>query len=188
MASVTVDTKIFLALYTGASPLTLNTTNAPWLTKVVKIIRPSTGTGVNTRQSYNGAYNGATPGGAVTTLAPGLIYEITAGLTNSWALPDFTRVPVDPAAATSVVSQRLSFPAGATAYGFAIVIGSGEAGTYALDAANPTTGLSAISYTKTVAGSTGAVTLPVTLAVGDMLTVTATTASGTPGFLALITQ
>jgi hypothetical protein len=90
---------------------------------------------------------------------------------------------------TLPVAQRLSFPAGASTYPFSITPAAGEAGTYKLDSANPATGLSSITYAKTPAGGTSApVTLPVTLAVGDTLTVTATTAPGTPGFLALITQ
>ncbi len=176
MASVTVDTKIFLALYTGASALTLNTTNAPWLNNVVKIIRPSLGTGVNTRQSYNGAYNGATPGGAVSTLQPGLTYEITAGATNGWMLPNFTRVPV-----LDVTRLVIPFPAGQTLAFLAPITADDQAGTYMLESS---TGLTNISYQKNGA----AVAIPFALVKGDVLTATATTASGVEGLLTLVKQ
>lgn len=177
--AVTVDTKIVLALYTGTG-LTLNLTNAPWLSNVVKIIRPSLGTGVNTRQSYNGAYNGATPGGAVSTLATGLIYEITSGATNNWTLPDFTRTPAGAATPTRLVA---SFPSGQTALAVPLTIGfADQVGTYPLPTTG--TGLTAISYAK----NGQAATTTVTLALNDVLTVTATTASGTPGFLTLTKQ
>ena len=183
MASISVDTKIINGLFVGAAALPLNPANAPWLSNVIKIIRPSLSSGINTRQSYNGAYGGATPGGAVSALTPGLIYEITSGLTNGWTLPDFTRLPVDPAA--NAVRLVAHFAAGQTALAFPLKItGADQPGTYNLDPNNPLSGLTGISYAKAGAG----VTLPVALALNDTLTITGTTASGVDGLLTLIKQ
>ena len=94
MASLLIDSKIILAIYVGTAELSLNLTNAPWLSKVVKIIRPSLNPGLNTRQSYNGAASGVTPGGAVAKLVPNTLYELTCAVYNGWALADFSRYPV----------------------------------------------------------------------------------------------
>lgn len=180
MASVTVDTKLINVLYTGATTLTLNTTNTPWISNVIKLIRPSTSTGTNTRQSYNGSFGGATPGGAVTSLVPGTVYELTAGVTNNWVLPNFTRVPVE-----NIIRLVGNFPASSTNTVLLSVDFPEQAGTYAL----PTTGsqvvsLTGISFSKGGSGVTGTVTL----AQGDILAVTGTTASGVLGKITLIKQ
>lgn len=168
-------TKLLTALRWYAAPLTLASSA---LAGNVRLIRKINAAG-NGYSSFNPAsnFNSLT----VATTGDDLIVEakpsaITGvGFTiNNGSLP---------------VLQRLSFPSDATGYPFPIVIAAGEAGTYVLDPATPQSGLTSISYAKTPAGGVSAgATLPVTLGVGDTLTVTATTGVGTPGFLALITQ
>lgn len=87
MPDVIVQKKNFDIQYRGAAPLALNITAAPWLANVLKIYRISTGTALAV-QSCGGGFNGATIGGAVTQMIPGLCYRIVVGVYNGWALPD----------------------------------------------------------------------------------------------------
>lgn len=75
-----------------------------------------------------------------------------------------------------------SFPAGQTALAVALPIAyADQVGSYGLDSS---TGLSSLAYAK----NGGATSLPVTVALNDTLTVTATTASGVAGLLTLTKQ
>lgn len=88
MADLIVTKKNFGIQYRGAAPLILNATNAPWISKILKIYRPSTGTALAV-QSYAGSFNGATAGGAVTQLTPGYCYQIVAAVYDgSLVIPD----------------------------------------------------------------------------------------------------
>jgi hypothetical protein len=99
MGNLTVLRKNFEFQYRGAAPLTLNLANAPWLANVRKIYRASPGTAL-ALQSYNGAYSGATPGGAVTVLTPGYCYRMVAGVYDgSWSIPDSILVDEIPTSA-----------------------------------------------------------------------------------------
>lgn len=167
-------------IYTGTTPLVL--ANAIWYTPAnvdkIYLVNPS---GVGYTSGRPGISTGVTTLTAASPNAKPVGVIIVAKQPFS----------VDGALfGARVVSQRLSFPPGAPAYSFPITASDAEAATYDLDPANPATGLSALAYAKTTAGSSNAVnvTLPVLLSAGDTLTVTATTAANTAGFLALISQ
>lgn len=184
MSTMLVNQKLMYFRYVGATPLVLNSTNAAWINKVVKLtklsLRNST-TGLNTRQTFAGSYNGATAGGAMTTLEVGQGYELTAGLYDgSWSLPDafqVVEIPVDSTVLT------LFFPGSQTNFPFpAITIGSAQAGTYALPTVG--TGLNNVTYTKNGQAVSGTVTLPA----NDVLVVTGSTTTVGTGTLVLTKQ
>lgn len=124
MAGLTVTRKNFDFQYRGGSALVLNATNAPWITKLLRIYRPSTGNALAV-QSYQGSYNGATAGGAVTTLTPGYCYRVVAGVYDgSWSIPDAVLVDEIPTTAQASSGATLDY----------LLVGDGTDQTDALQA------------------------------------------------------
>jgi hypothetical protein len=185
MNNMLVNTKLMYFRYTGASTLTLNSTNAPWINKVVKITKLSarnTTTGLNTRQTFAGSYNGASAGGAMTTLEPGEGYELTAGLYNgSWSVPNAIKIlDILPDA------TRLLFTVPANQSNVStspVTIAAGDAGSYLLESA---TGLTVTNfYVNDLVTIVPNTDFPIALAGGDAVGFDFST-TGTPGTLTLI--
>jgi hypothetical protein len=138
----TVTKKNFEVQYRGAAPLAINSTNFPWLDKVLKIYRSSVSPGLVV-QSCSGAYGGATVGGAVSQIIPKNCYRIVAGIYNGWDMPDFVMVDeIDPNATGTTHGNKVLPP---------LVCPAGETLTYF----NEEVGID-VDSTPTVAFSQGA--------------------------------
>lgn len=145
MPSVNVVRKNFDIQYRGSSPLTLNATNAPWINKILKIYRPSTGTALAV-QSFAGSFNGATAGGALSVLNPGFCYRIVAAVYDgSFDIPD--SVLVDAVTFGTVTAPSVtSFTPSTAAVGTSITITGNGFGA--------TQGTSSIRFNGTAATAT----------------------------------
>ena len=168
-------TKRFTQLVWFGPTTAFNT--VPWRTSVniIRTINPA-GTGSSSYDPTQGL-------NSFSSVATGQIIEVDA-LAVAYQGAGFA-LDNGTAPATSVVGAvRLvaTFPAGKTSAVTMPVLFSDEPGTYSLDAANPAVGVSALAYAK--AGV--AVNLPITLAAGEVLTVTGTAAAGQDGRLVLI--
>lgn len=89
-------TKKYLTFRRVGPDLTLNTTNAPWLSNVLKLeafTAPLSG-GANAQTSALGSANGQTAGGTLKTLVQGATYKLVAFSTNGWLLPQCVEVLV----------------------------------------------------------------------------------------------
>ena len=151
---------------------TLVLANASWKASAKLVRRLNTGGTGSDSFNPNSGYN------ALTQVAAGDIVEVEAVS----ASPSFS---IDNGVApTGGVSLIARFVANSTALAYPLTIPVGAAGTYALDAANPITGLTNVSYAKGGA----ALTFPAALLAGDVITITGTTAAGADGILTLIQQ
>ena len=90
-----------------------------------------------------------------------------------------------PTAPANPVRLIASFPAGGTSPAPITITLNDQVGTYNLDGSFPASGVTGVTYAK---AGVGVVSLPITLGVGDTLTITGTTAAGTAGLLTLIKQ
>lgn len=138
---------------------------------------------VNAAGTGRSTYDPTVALNSLTSVSSGQIIEVVA-LAASYAGAGFA---IDNGVAptstgTSAVRLVATFPANSTSAVAMPVLYADEPGVYSLDTANPAVGISNVSYAK--AGV--AVTLPVTLAAGEVLAATATAAAGQDGRLVLL--
>lgn len=161
-----VNSKFVRFRWTGAT-ITLNPTNAPWLSNVLLLVGHSTpgSNGINGRVQYKGSFGGAAPGGALTQLAQNGDYEMNSGAFAGWTLPNAVPLPVLTEGSTPVAAPTItSFTPTTGPTGTSLTItGTNLTGTYAVVVNNVVatglTGNTATSITATVPsiGTTGAV-------------------------------
>lgn len=170
MATTLVNKKYLYFRHLGAD-LTLNLTNAPWLSNVLKItgLTTATSAGLNARSNYTGAFNGSTPGGTLQKLVQNGDYEMVCGSYGGWGLPNSLLI----ASLDNDTALVLFFAPTGSAFTFPpITILASEAGNYSLP--TTATNLSGLSYTKNGSSVVGLVAL----AENDTLVVTGAAASG----------
>ena len=158
---------------------TTTLSNVAWRTSIkgVRAINPA-GTGFI-------SYDPAQTLNSLTSIATGQIIQVSA-LAAAIQGGGFVLDNGVPPTSTGTGAVRLvaTFPANQTSAVPLPVLFADEPGTYALDGGNPAVGVTGLAYAK--AGV--AVNLPVTLAAGEVLTITGTAAAGQDGRVVLLKQ